>query len=120
MSLTSLYGDDLYYRWKRYDDEVWEGWRLYTEEIPFTEAGRYVVEVNCEGDVMAANFEVLPYEYCLTGDVNLDGVVNIQDVTVLINMLLHNEVVSATGDVDNNGNVDINDVTTLINMLLNQ
>ena len=120
LSLTSLYGDDLYYRWKRYDDEVWEGWRLYTEEIPFTEAGHYVVEVNCEGDVMAANFEVLPYEYCLTGDVNLDGVVNILDATVLINMLLHNEVVSATGDVDNNGNVDINDVTALINMLLNQ
>lgn len=120
LSLTSLYGDDLYYRWKHYDDDVWEGWRLYTEEIPFTEAGHYVVEVNCEGDVLAANFEVLPVEYCQTGDVNHDGLVNVLDATTLINMLLDHEAILVTGDVDGNGKIDINDVTTLINMLLNQ
>lgn len=120
LSLTSFYGDDLYYRWRHYDDDVWDGWRLYTEELPFTEAGNYVVEVNCEGDAMAANFEVLPYEYYIIGDVNHDGVVNILDATTLINMLLNNVTPIVTADVDQNGKIDINDATTLINILLNQ
>ena len=53
------------------------------------------------------------------GDVNGDGVVNIEDVTQLIDCLLTG--IAAAGDADCNGDgkVSIDDVTTLIDMLLN-
>ncbi len=51
-------------------------------------------------------------------DVNIDGVVNIADVTELINMLLSDQKMM-TGDIDENGSVTIADVTALINLLLN-
>ena len=53
-------------------------------------------------------------------DVNGDGVVNISDVTSLINVLLSGQKRSASsGDVDGDGKTGISDVTTLINLLLN-
>ena len=57
----------------------------------------------------------------LKGDVNGDSMVNIEDVTVLINYLLSGD---ATGinldnaDCDKDGRVDIGDLTLLINYLL--
>ena len=51
------------------------------------------------------------------GDVDCDGLININDVTKLIDMLLHGEWASS-GDVDGDGRVSIDDVTALINMLL--
>ena len=53
----------------------------------------------------------------LQGDVNLDGMVNISDVTDLIDSLL-NQDASPSCDVDLDGQVSISDVTTLIDMLL--
>ena len=59
----------------------------------------------------------------IRGDVNDDNLVNINDVTALINYLLSK---NATGinldnaDCDLNHNVNINDVTTLINYLLSK
>ncbi len=55
------------------------------------------------------------------GDVNGDGLMNITDVTVLIDYLLtgNSSGVSIIGaDVDGNGQVNIADVTALIDMLL--
>lgn len=55
------------------------------------------------------------------GDVNMDGSVNITDVTVLINYLLGNpEPVFDVGaaDVNTDGRITISDVTGLINILL--
>ncbi len=52
------------------------------------------------------------------GDVNGDGVVNIADVTELIDILLSGAVAPATADCDNDGAVNIADVTTLIDFLL--
>ena len=52
------------------------------------------------------------------GDVDQDGLVNINDVTQLINILLSGTGSYPSGDVDQDGLVNINDVTTLIAMLL--
>lgn len=56
----------------------------------------------------------------LDGDVDCDGKVNINDVTILINLLLSGNQVDINGepDVDGDGRVSISDVTTLINLLL--
>ncbi|MBQ9556703.1 MAG: C10 family peptidase [Muribaculaceae bacterium] len=55
------------------------------------------------------------------GDVNHDGLVNIDDVTGLIDYLLGStsDVCSICADVDGNGSANIDDVTGLIDMLLN-
>ena len=54
------------------------------------------------------------------GDVNHDGIVNISDVSVLIDYLLdnNNEACIICGDVNGDGNVNISDVSVLIDNLL--
>ena len=53
------------------------------------------------------------------GDVNRDGVVNITDVTILINLLLNMTEYDEQADCSLDGVVSIKDVTALINYLLN-
>jgi len=58
----------------------------------------------------------------ITGDVDLDGMVNIADVTTLINLLLtgQNDInIYPQADVDGDEMVNISDVTALISILLN-
>ena len=65
-----------------------------------------------------SNF-VIPVDF-MRGDVNGDGVVNIADVTSLIDLLLNEGgVVPEAADGNNDGAVNIADVTTLIDYLLN-
>lgn len=55
------------------------------------------------------------------GDVDGDGIVDINDVTLMIDYLLHlvdSLVVPKAGDVDGDEVIDINDVTTLIDYIL--
>ncbi|MBQ9556143.1 MAG: C10 family peptidase [Muribaculaceae bacterium] len=57
----------------------------------------------------------------LIGDVNMDGNVNIDDVTALIDYLLSQNATGvdlAAADVDGSGNISIDDVTALIDKLL--
>ena len=54
-----------------------------------------------------------------TGDVNLDGKLNIQDVTDLINYLLSEDEINLTSaDINGDTRISIDDVTALINLLL--
>jgi hypothetical protein len=57
----------------------------------------------------------------LRGDVDDNGVVNITDVTLLINYLLNSDVTInyPNADCDSNSSINITDVTLLINYLLN-
>ncbi len=57
----------------------------------------------------------------LLGDVNGDGIVNISDVTALINYLLGSQATSINtdaADINNSDSINISDVTSLINLLL--
>ena len=62
-------------------------------------------------------FEDKEYEM---GDVNHDGIVSIDDVTQLIDMLLGaaTDICDICADVDGDNVIKIDDVTTLIDMLL--
>ena len=54
------------------------------------------------------------------GDVDGDGIVNITDVTTLIDYLLSGGTVNESGaDVDGDGIINITDITELIDKLLN-
>lgn len=56
----------------------------------------------------------------IIGDADGNGIVDIDDVTALIDSLLYeSSTVSPGADIDGNGEIDIDDVTTLIDMLLN-
>jgi len=52
------------------------------------------------------------------GDVNSDGVINIQDVIILINVILDSEEFNSVNDINSDGNVDILDIIQLVNMIL--
>ena len=54
----------------------------------------------------------------IRGDVDGNGLVNISDVTELINYLLTGAEAPEAADCDMSGNVSITDVTTLIDFLL--
>jgi hypothetical protein len=54
----------------------------------------------------------------LPGDANGAGMVNVDDVTIHIDMLLGAATPSPGADVDGDGKVTIDDTTTLIDMLL--
>jgi len=58
-------------------------------------------------------------EHPLIGDVNHDGIVDVNDVTALIAMILGNGTgCEICGDVNKDGITDVNDVTALISLIL--
>ncbi len=130
VTMSSLYAYDIYYRWKMEDDGVWNKWLLYREAIPFTEVGKYTIEGRCDYedgyDSVSVTFEVDRSKAgdveLLPGDVNMDGIVDVTDVTSLISYILGN----VSGDFNEEGanlngdnQIDIADVTALISMVLN-
>ena len=55
----------------------------------------------------------------LPGDMNTDGLVDIADVTTLIDLVLNgSHLYRAPADMDSDGSVDINDITDLISIIL--
>jgi len=54
------------------------------------------------------------------GDVNNDGNVNIEDLTLLIDLLLNGSEMPINADVNGDGIVGIDDITTLIDKLLDE
>ena len=55
----------------------------------------------------------------LKGDINADGIVNVSDVTALVNKILGEaEYTDAVCDIDGNGTVNVSDVTALVNLIL--
>ena len=78
------------------------------------------VTTDSNGRMASTTFTVVVTQ-AIKGDVDMDGKVNISDVTSLINYLLsHNAqgVNLVAADVDNNGIINISDLTSLIHFLL--
>ena len=61
---------------------------------------------------------MIPFIGAGPGDANGDGMINIADVTSLIDMLLSGEELPAYYDVNGDGEVNINDITNIIDMLM--
>ena len=53
----------------------------------------------------------------MLGDINFDGVINVLDVTILINMILNNDF-SETVDLNEDLGLNILDVILLIDLIL--
>ena len=53
------------------------------------------------------------------GDVNQNGVINVTDVIILINMILNQQDYNPLADTNQNGIINVTDVIILINIILN-
>ena len=118
----------IYYRLTVYEENTgwmdYTDWMEYTDELWFTEPGQYRVEAyavapgKCPSEVYAYEFIVMPLVQ--PGDVNHDGILGIEDVTTLIDIILDNSTPTPECDVNQDGSVDIADVTDLIDYILAQ
>ncbi len=57
------------------------------------------------------------FQNIILGDLNADGILNILDIVLMINMILSNEY-SVAADVNEDGFVDILDVVIMVNILV--
>ncbi len=113
----------LYYRVRYPDpDGEWSEWMEYTDMLMFTEIGRYRVEAyaaapgKTPSQTIAYEFVVMPIVQ--PGDVNRDGIIGIEDVTTLIDIILYKSTTTPECDVNQDGEVTIADVTDLIDYIL--
>jgi len=58
------------------------------------------------------------YQQSVTGDVNEDTVVNIQDVILLVNFILNGQG-DLNGDINEDGTVNVLDIIQIVNIILN-
>ena len=63
-------------------------------------------------------FKVVPPAY-KSGDVNLDGAVDVRDITALIDIILENSEPTSTADINKDGAIDVRERTALIDTILN-
>jgi hypothetical protein len=52
------------------------------------------------------------------GDINNDGIVNILDILVLIDIILNDDTYIENGDINGDGGINISDIILLINLIL--
>jgi hypothetical protein len=113
----------IYYRYV-FEGEGYSEWMEYTDELWFTEPGHYRVEAyavamgKTVSEVYAYEFIVMPIVQ--PGDLNHDGILGIEDVTTLIDIIISNSTTTPECDVNQDGSVDIADVTDLIDYILAQ
>ena len=58
-----------------------------------------------------------PYEEC-SGDINEDGVLNVIDIVVLVNIILGASDLSPCADINEDGTVNVLDLVALVNYIL--
>lgn len=62
-------------------------------------------------------FKLVPPAY-KPGDVNIDGAVDVRDITALIGIILETDEPTVTADVNGDGTIDVQDITALIDCIL--
>ena len=67
-----------------------------------------------------AEFQFMGKNTTVTGDVNGDGMVDVDDLNILINIMLRKASITQwpQADVDNNGVVDVDDLNRIINIMV--
>ena len=64
------------------------------------------------------DFKILVFNDDLSGDVNYDGQLNVQDVVIIINMILGGIESDFIADMNDDGGINIQDVVLLLNLII--
>lgn len=97
----------------------------FVDTIPLTAPrlengdGTYVVPVN-EASTYVYEAEEGVWRQIIMGDINDDRLVNVSDVTALVDIILGKRSGMRQADINGDGKYDITDVTLLVNMILNK
>lgn len=99
------------------------GETFYMRLVNTGTVGEYYGQLTATTGVVSAYADVegvVTAKPVMTGDVNMDGLVDINDVTTLIDYLLGTSVTidEQAADLDHDNGITINDVTALIDVLL--
>ena len=57
------------------------------------------------------------YESIISGDLNHDGIINVVDIILVINLIFENQY-EALSDLNNDGLLNIIDIVQLVNIIL--
>ena len=94
--------------------------------VPFSSATLYVPK-GCKQAYASANYwkdfgTITEMDFSIKGDVNEDDVLNVSDVTSIINYLLGTETLPdfTKADLNDDFEINVSDVTALINLILAQ
>jgi len=107
------------------DERVARAWvagaQLHVEAVA---QGRTTITVTTDsnGKMATTTFDVTVTRTSLPGDVNMDGILNVEDVTCLVEMLMGSVLTvydPVAADLDRDGAITISDLTELIDVLLN-
>ncbi|MDO4510920.1 MAG: calycin-like domain-containing protein [Bacteroidales bacterium] len=93
-----------------------------TTLIEETEEGYDVVITVVSADLMKAEsvaFSLIkPSQPIMMGDLDGNGILDVTDITMLINIVLGTSETQPAADLDGNGSVDVSDVTKLVQLVL--
>jgi hypothetical protein len=104
----------------------WDIMNTYVQQNPVL-WGSYEAEVQNVRRFISERFQWMDNklqntsgDYALRGDVNDDGLIDIGDITLMIDYILGTEddIYFDAADMDNNGDISIGDVTALIDYVL--
>ena len=89
--------------------------RFIAEDIYYdddTGSGGSIIEAAVD------DFKILVFNNTVSGDVNYDGELNVQDVVIIINMILGSIESDLIADMNNDGGINIQDVVLLLNLII--
>ena len=74
-----------------------------------------MLTVNLESSMLIVTLPTTPV---IPGDINGDGIVNVSDVTELVNVILATAEKNDACDVNADGTITVSDVTALVNLII--
>ena len=95
----------------------WESWSHNIPKVPVTDLKIHNPTRRLICGTYGISAFSLDLDQELAGDINADGVVNILDVVLLVNMVLSAEY-NALADLNNDGVINILDIVALVNIIL--
>jgi agmatine deiminase len=101
-----------------YSEDIYAG--TFPDLMPSSSIEYYITATNLEGHTASNpnagwhNFNTLQY---ILGDINTDGIINIQDIVLAVSLILASEY-NDLADLNLDGIVDVLDIVQLINVIL--